>query len=124
HTLWTSPAADPAEGRREWAQVAVVAGLWALLIGTGLGSTGLIVVGLLCFAAAAAFAATARALPFALLAFALAAVGVTVYLFLYIRAGQQPVLNEADPSTWERLLAVIRREQYPVRTPFDDPTVP
>jgi hypothetical protein len=122
HTLWTSPAADPAERRREWAQAAVVAGLWALLIGTGLGSTGLVVVGLLCFIGAAAFAASAGALPFALTAFALAAVGVTIYLFLYIRAGQQPVLNEADPSTWERLLAVIRREQYPIRTPFDDPT--
>ncbi len=124
HTLWTRPAADPAERRREWAQAAVVAGLWALLIGTGLGSTGLVVLGLLCFLGAAAFAASAGTLGFALLAFAFAAVGVTIYLFLYIRAGQQPVLNEADPSTWERLLAVIRREQYPIRTPFDDPTVP
>jgi hypothetical protein len=124
YTLWTAPAADPAERRREWAHAAVVAGLWALLIGTGLGSTGLVVVGLLCFLGAAMFAATAGTLSFALLAFAFAAVGVTVYLFLYIRAGQQPVLNEADPSTWERLLAVIRREQYPIRTPLDDPTVP
>ncbi|HJS46975.1 MAG TPA: DUF2723 domain-containing protein [Gemmatimonadales bacterium] len=124
HTLWTSPAASAEERRREWAQAAVVAGLWALLIGTGLGSTGLVVLGLLCFIAAAAFAATAGTLGFALLAFGLAAVGVTVYLFLYIRAGQQPPLNEADPSTWERLLAVIRREQYPIRTPLDDPTIP
>ena len=103
--------------------MAVVAGLWALLIGTGLGSTSLIVLGGLCFAAAAAFAAMAGLLPFALLSLMLAAVGVTTYLFLYIRAGQGPVPNEADPSSWHNLLEVIRRAQYPVRTPLDDPTV-
>ncbi|MBI2073567.1 MAG: hypothetical protein HYT81_11180, partial [Gemmatimonadetes bacterium] len=54
--------------------------------------------------------------------FALAAVGASTYLFLYVRAGLQPFINEADPSTWESLLAVIRREQYPPRSPLDDPT--
>lgn len=122
-TIHGAPAATADERRREWAMVAVVAGLWALLIGTGLGSTPLIVLGGLCFVAAAAFAATAGVLPFALLAFGLAAIGVTTYLFLYIRAGQAPTPNEADPSTWDALLAVIRRQQYPVRTPLDDPTV-
>jgi len=122
-TIGGAPAPTAEARRAEWATVAVVAGLWALLIGTGLGSTALVVVGGVCFAAAATFAATARRLPFALLAFALAAVGVTTYLFLYIRAGQGPIPNEADPSTWDALLAVIRRAQYPVRTPFDDPTV-
>lgn len=117
------PAASQEERRREWATVAVVAGLWALLIGTGLGSTPLIVLGGLCFAVAAAFAARAGLLPFALLALALAAIGVTTYGFLYIRAGQGPIPNEADPSTWHNLLEVIRRAQYPVRTPLDDPTV-
>ena len=117
------PAASAEGRRREWATVAVVAGLWALLIGTGLGSTPLILVGGICFAAAAAFAATTGLLPFALVALALAAIGVTTYGFLYIRAGQGPIPNEADPSTWDALLAVVRRAQYPVRTPLDDPTV-
>ncbi len=124
YTVWQHPVRDPLHRKTEWAQVAVLAGVWALLIGTGLGSTSLIIVGGLCFVAAAAFAAGAHALPFALLSLAIASIGVTTYLFLYIRAGQGPVLNEADPSTWESLLAVIRRAQYPVRTPFDDPTVP
>jgi hypothetical protein len=48
---------------------------------------------------------------------------VTSYLYLYIRAGQHPIINEAQPDRWQSLLAVIRREQYPVRTPLDDPTV-
>ncbi|MDQ2669091.1 MAG: hypothetical protein M3Y31_00525, partial [Gemmatimonadota bacterium] len=92
------------------------------LIGMGLGSTTLMVLGALAFIGAAIFAAMAGALSFAFIALALASVGVTSYLFLYIRAGQNPPLNEADPSTWRSLLAVIRREQYPIRTPLDDPT--
>ncbi|HMH55473.1 MAG TPA: DUF2723 domain-containing protein, partial [Gemmatimonadales bacterium] len=55
-TLWSAPAADPVQRRAEWAQVAVVAGVWALLIGTGLGSSGLIAIGGLCFLGAAVFA--------------------------------------------------------------------
>src|SRR5919107_2542714 len=42
-TLKREPAADPVQRRTEWGQVAVLAGIWALLIGTGLGSSGLIV---------------------------------------------------------------------------------
>ncbi len=117
----------PAEGdgsRVEWAQVAVVAGAWALLIGSGLGSTTLTGLGGACFVAAALFALRARSGSFALVALAVAAIGVTSYLFLYIRAGLHPPINEAQPDNWDSLLAVIRREQYPIRTPLDDPTVP
>jgi hypothetical protein len=121
-TLWHSPAADPVRRRTEWAQVAVVAGTWALLIGLGLGSTTLITLGSVCFLVAAGFAFSAGAGLFALLALVIAAVGVTPYLYLYIRSAQNPFLNEAAPSTWDNLLAVIRREQYPIRTPLDDPT--
>jgi Protein of unknown function (DUF2723) len=123
-TLLRSPAADPRRRREEWGQVAVVAGVWALLIGTGLGSTGLILVGGLCFVVAAGYAATGGAGGFAVSALLIAAVGVTPYLFMYLRATQHPVINEADPATFDALLAVIRRAQYPPRTPLDDPTVP
>jgi hypothetical protein len=121
-TLRHHPAADAARRRMEWGQVAVVGGVWALLVGTGLGSIGLIAVGAVCFLVAAAYAAAAGAGTFAAAALGLAAVGVTPYLFLYIRSGQNPVINEAAPSTLDALLAVIRRAQYPPRTPFDDPT--
>jgi hypothetical protein len=122
-TLRTEPAADPQQRRSEWAQVAVLAGVWALLIGTGLGSTGLILVGGLCFLAAAGYAAAGGAGVFAAVALAIAAVGITPYLYLYIRSGQNPPINEAAPATFDALLAVIRRAQYPPRTPLDDPTV-
>lgn len=123
HTIWSDPAADGDERRAEWAQATVVAGTWALLIGSGLGSTTLVVLGGMCYLAAAIFAATAGSLPFALVALVIAFIGVTSYLYLYIRAGLHPPINEAQPDNWKSLLAVIRREQYPVRTPLDDPTV-
>lgn len=122
-TIRNEPAADPAERRREWAELAVVTGLWALLIGSGLGNVTLTVIGFICFAAALLFAGLSNALTFGLLAFFIAAIGITPYLYLFIRSGQHPMLNEAAPDTWNALLAVIRRAQYPVRTPLDDPTV-
>ena len=122
-TLRHDPAADPVQRRLEWSQVAVVAGVWALLIGIGLGSTGLIVLGGLCFAAAASYATLGGAGAFALLTLVIASVGVTPYLYLYLRSAQNPPINEAAPATFDALLAVIRRAQYPPRTPLDDPTV-
>ena len=122
-TLREAPAPDAARRRAEWGQVAVVAGIWALLIGTGLGSTELVALGGLCFLAAASFAALGGAGTFALLTLCIAAVGITPYLYLYIRSGQNPPINEAAPATFDALLAVIRRAQYPPRTPLDNPTV-
>ncbi|MBM4188708.1 MAG: DUF2723 domain-containing protein [Gemmatimonadetes bacterium] len=118
------PAADPAARRRELAKVVVMGGLWALLLGVGLGSGTLATLGLVLFVASAIYAATAGALSFATLAVVIALVGATPYLFLYLRSPQNPVINEAAPGTWDALLAVIRRDQYPPRSPLDDPTVP
>jgi hypothetical protein len=122
-TLRSAPAAEPAERRAEWGQVTVVAGVWALLIGTGLGSSGLITLGGLCFVAAALYAFMGGAGTFALLTLFIAAIGITPYLYLYLRSAQNPPINEAAPATFDALLAVIRRAQYPPRTPLDDPTV-
>ena len=128
-TLRSAPARDPAQGRAEWGQLAVVAGVWALLIGTGLGSTGLIGIGILCFVAAASYAAMGRAGSFAALSLFVACVAVTPYLYIFIRSAQNPPINEAAPAVYtlarrfDALLDVIRRAQYPPRTPLDDPTV-
>ncbi len=123
-TLLQDPAPTPAQRREEWGQTAVVAGVWALLIGLGLGSTGLILVGAVCFAGAAVYATLGRAGAFAVLTLFIACIGVTPYLYLYIRSAQNPPINEAAPATFDALLAVIRRAQYPPRTPLDDPTFP
>ena len=37
-TLRSAPGTDPDQRRAEWGQLAVIAGVWALLIGTGLGA--------------------------------------------------------------------------------------
>ena len=117
------PAADPSEGRREWAETAVVAAVWVLLIGGGLGNVGLAAVGGLCYLGALYLAVRAGATTFALLSLLVAVIGASPYLFLFIRAGQNPMLNEADPSTLKALLEVVGRKQYGIRTPFDDPTI-
>ncbi len=124
YTLWRLPEGGLDARRREWSRLAVVAGAWALLLGTGLGSTGLFVLGAVVFIAAGAFAITTGAWWFPVTCLVLAVIGVSPYLFLYLRSAQHPILNEAQPDTWDALLAVIRREQYGVRTPFDDPTIP
>jgi hypothetical protein len=120
-TLRAAPAADPAERRVEWSEWAVVSALWIVLIAVGLGSTPLLVVGGVLVAAALTASVLAGSLFFPFVALGVAAVGVSTYAFLYIRSGLQPLLDEADPETWRNLLAVIRREQYPHRSPFDNP---
>lgn len=121
YTIRHAPLPDERERRVERAQLAVVTGIWALLIGTGMGSTALLVLGGLVFLAGAAYAAASGTLLFTVSVLVLAAVGASTYLFLYVRAGLDPFINEADPSTWDSLLAVIRREQYPPRSPLDNP---
>lgn len=122
--LLSAPAATAEARRKEWALVAVVGALWFMLLGVGLGNPTLAVAGAVMFGAGAVFAVSAGMGNFALLALVVAAVGVTPYLFHFLRSPQNPFINEAAPGTWDALLAVIRREQYPPRSPLDDPTIP
>ncbi|MCK4350351.1 MAG: DUF2723 domain-containing protein, partial [Candidatus Krumholzibacteria bacterium] len=50
---------------------------------------------------------------FALTAATLFVLGVSVHLFLLIRSGLNPAIDEVDPETWRALYAHLRREQYP-----------
>ncbi len=122
-TLQREPAADPASRRAESGQVVMLAGLWALLVGTGLGSVTLVALGASCALAAAVYAGRSGEGAFALASLAIAVVGVTPYLYLYLRSAQHPMINEAAPASFDALLAVVRRAQYPPRTPLDDPTI-
>lgn len=56
---------------------------------------------------------TARGGRFAITASALFILGISVHLFLYIRSGLNPAIDEVDPQTWKALYAHLRREQYP-----------
>ena len=121
HTLRTQPAAEPSDRRMEWAEWGAVTALWFMLVAVGLGSTSLLILGGVALAAAAAWCLVSGSRAFPLVAISVAAVGVSIYGFLYIRAGLHPVLNEADPETWKNLVAVIRREQFGSRGLLDNP---
>ncbi|UCG85948.1 MAG: DUF2723 domain-containing protein [Gemmatimonadota bacterium] len=124
HVLKTEPLPDEDDRKVEWGQWAVLTGVWALLIGTGLGNTTLLLLGGLVFLAAAIYAATVGGFTFAVTVLSIAMVGASTYLFLYFRANVGPFINEADPSTWSSLWEVIQRKQYPTRSPLDNPIYP
>ena len=46
-------------------------------------------------------------------------VGVSVWVFLPIRAAHYPPINEGEPTTWAALKAVLNREQY-AKPPLSD----
>ena len=50
-----------------------------------------------------------------------AAVGLSVFAFLPIRAALDPIINEADPSTWQAFLDSLTRKQYGKPSIFTSP---
>ncbi len=56
---------------------------------------------------------------FAIICSALFILGISVHLYLKIRSGHNPAIDEADPETWRGLYAVLRREQYPPPNVFE-----
>ena len=118
-----TPLATTALVRAERSRIATIATMWLLLIAIGLGSTTLLFLAGGCAVTAGWFSSRRGQAGFAVTALLIVAVGMTPYLFLLLRARQAPWLNEAAPATWDALLGVIRRVQYPVRTPLDDPTM-
>jgi len=121
--LRSDPAPQPAERQAQWAQLGVAVALWIALVGLSIGSSGrwILILGLLLYAGATVWAFRARTGLFGVAALIVAALGVSTYAFLYIRAGLHPFINEANASTLKNLWAVIGREQYPPRSPFDNP---
>jgi hypothetical protein len=126
HVLRTQPAKDPAERQVQWAQFYVMVALWVSLVGLSQGGAGtwVLFLGLALYVAAAAWAFRVGTGLFGVSALVVAGLGISTYAFLYIRAGLHPYVNEADASTLRNLWAVIGREQYPPRSPFDNPMFP
>ena len=44
--------------------------------------------------------------------------GLSVHLFMMIRAGLDPAINQSQPDTFATLMSVLRREQYPPIDPM------
>ena len=56
---------------------------------------------------------------FAFAGIALFVVGLSVHFFMMIRAHHDPLINQTDPTSFDALLSVLRREQYPPRSIFE-----
>jgi hypothetical protein len=137
HVLRTQPAKDLGERKVQWAQFFVMVALWVALVGLSQGGAGkpILILGILLYVAAAVYAFRAGTGLFGASALVVALLGISAYTFLYIRAGLHPYINEADASAMRvgggffndhfgNLWAVIGREQYPPRSPFDNPIYP
>lgn len=68
---------------------------------------------LVLFGIALAYVYSRTKSTFAIAATLLFVLGISVHLYLKIRSGLNPMIDEADPETWRNLYAVLRREQYP-----------
>jgi hypothetical protein len=55
---------------------------------------------------------------------AVAVIGLSIHLFLPLRASLGPIINEADPSTWQALMDSLARRQYDKPSVFSNPTDP
>lgn len=55
---------------------------------------------------------------FALIGIALFVLGLSVHFFMMIRAHHDPLINQTDPTSFDALMSVLRREQYPPRSMF------
>src|ERR1043166_5097191 len=86
--------------RVEWSQWLVFCSAYALIVASGLESSTPLKLAAVLFAAALVYAlAYARNGDFAVAVLLVAVVGVSVYLFLPIRAAHFPPINEGEPTT-------------------------
>ncbi|MBA3578683.1 MAG: DUF2723 domain-containing protein [Gemmatimonadaceae bacterium] len=106
--LWTADRVGSAEGSSGWK--------WILLCAYVCGlSYSLHLAALVAVPAAAMLIAPARprvTMPRLVQLAAVAALGVSVALYLIVRAQHDPSVNQGNPATWSALSDVLAREQY------------
>jgi len=123
--LKTQRARTDQEAQIEWSQFLLFTGVWALLIALGLEGTGPVYAAGALYLVALGFAVFyAGNWRFALTLLGVAAVGLSVYIFLPIRAAHFPPINEGEPTNWEALWAVLTRQQYGKPSILDNPMYP
>ncbi|HEU5262018.1 MAG TPA: DUF2723 domain-containing protein [Gemmatimonadales bacterium] len=105
--------ADEAARRVEWSQWFVFSSVYAMIVATGLENAVPLIAAAVLFVLALANAVfRARNWDFGLALLAVAVVGLSVYVFLPIRAAHFPAINEGEPTTWQALWEVLTRQQY------------
>ncbi|MHB8078247.1 MAG: glycosyltransferase family 117 protein [Candidatus Krumholzibacteriia bacterium] len=104
--------------RLSFVDLMIASGALALfLLSTMIKSNGLLLVLLIGYTALV----VARALAgrrFALIGAGLFVLGLSVHLYLLIRAGLHPAINQSQPDNFATFMSVLRREQYPPLDPF------
>lgn len=105
-----------ADGRWVWRQALAPAGAWVAAVGIGTASVGLAVAGAAMMLVAPTIVAHAGGFRKSegLGAGLVLVLGASFVLVMLVRAQHDPALNHGNPSTWERLWAVIGRQQYDV----------
>ena len=96
----------------EWSQFLGFTAVFAILMGSGMEKATWMIPGALLYAAALAYAFSRGDWRFTLALLGVAVVGVSVYVFLPIRARHFPPINEGEPTNWDALWAVLTRQQY------------
>src|SRR2546425_4999872 len=105
-------AATDAGRRIEWSQWLVFLTVFGVIVATGLESGTPLKIALPLYAGALLFAVYQGNWRFALVTLGVAAVGLSVYVYLPIRAAHFPAINEGEPTTRAALWDVLTRAQY------------
>jgi hypothetical protein len=102
------------EARRiEWGQWGLFTSIWLLIGSAGMESKTILTIAAILYAGAFLYAVVvAHQWGLALIMLGVAVVGISVDVFLPIRAAHFPPINEGEPTTWTALWEVLTRQQY------------
>jgi len=101
------------EGRSvEWGTWAAFCAVFALLGASGMENAGVLIFAAVVYALVLAWTAITGNWRTTLALLLVAIAGISVYVFLPIRARHFPAINEGEPTTWNALWAVLTRQQY------------
>ena len=107
--LASSTGSTGLDGRRALA----LGGVLVAVMGVSLASVPVAVLGLVALAVSAARGKLALSLEALALA-GVAVVGMSATLFMLVRAGHDPLINQGNPSTVDAMMDVVWRRQYSV----------
>ena len=113
------------EGRaNEWMLWAAYTAVLAMLVTLGMESNILIIAALFMYLAVLLLSIFIGNLRFTAALLAVMVVGLSVFVFLPIRAHHFPAINEGEPTRWQSFLDVLQRKQYGKPSIFSDPRYP
>jgi hypothetical protein len=101
------------EGRTtEWSQWLGFTAIYAVLMASGMEKAIYLEIAGVVYVLVLAYSLLTGNWRFTLAALGVLVLGISVYVFLPIRAQHFPPINEGEPTTWNSLWAVLTRQQY------------